>query len=123
MPCKDKKSQAESARKHYLKNKKVIKAKAANFKSETAIPRNKKFVREYLLKHPCIDCGESDPIVLEFDHVRGIKKGNISNMVNQAYSIKRIKQEIEKCEVRCANCHRRITFYRRIEQSGSSSVS
>lgn len=64
-------------------------------------------VWEYLLSHPCVDCGESDPVVLEFDHVRGDKRGIIVDMVNDGHSWGSIEAEIAKCEVRCANCHRR----------------
>lgn len=63
----------------------------------------------YLLEHPCVDCGESDPVVLEFDHVRGIKTAEISAMARNACSWERIREEIDKCDVRCANCHRRRT--------------
>jgi hypothetical protein len=62
---------------------------------------------DYLKEHPCVDCGESDPIVLEFDHVRGEKKNEISKMIRNAW--KRTLEEISKCDVRCANCHRRRT--------------
>lgn len=65
---------------------------------------NRKLMLEYLSEHPCVDCGESNPVVLEFDH-RGDKKGNISNMVNN-YAWVNILNEIGKCDVRCANCHR-----------------
>jgi hypothetical protein len=73
---------------------------------------NRRWVLNYLLVHPCVDCGESDPIVLEFDHVRGDKIRTISNMVSSTTSIAKIEQEIEKCEVRCANCHRKVTMKR-----------
>lgn len=63
----------------------------------------------YLLIHPCVDCGEADPVVLDFDHVRGVKQDNISQMVISLTSWARILEEIGKCEVRCANCHRRRT--------------
>ena len=75
--------------------------------------RNRKFVESYLLSHPCIDCGNSDIRVLEFDHVRGEKLGNISHAVQRAWSIEKLKAEIDKCEVRCCNCHRIITINRR----------
>lgn len=56
---------------------------------------------------------ESDPIVLDFDHVRGKKLGNIATLINECKAIQVIKDEIDKCEVVCANCHRRRTHHRR----------
>ncbi len=67
--------------------------------------RNQKFVAEYLLSNPCVDCNESDLVVLQFDHVRGIKKNDVAKLVQLSYGIESIKLEIEKCEVRCSNCH------------------
>ena len=64
---------------------------------------------EYLSSHPCVDCEENDIIVLEFDHVRGKKLYNISDMVARDFSWKSIQKEIEKCDIRCANCHKRRT--------------
>ncbi len=71
--------------------------------------RTKAKVIEYLATHPCVDCGEADVVVLEFDHVRGKKKRTIASMLVQGYSFEKILKEIEKCDVRCANCHRRKT--------------
>lgn len=59
--------------------------------------------------NPCVDCGENDILVLEFDHVRGEKKFNISTRIATSTRWETIKSEIDKCEVRCANCHRRKT--------------
>lgn len=69
--------------------------------------RAHRFVCEYLLTHFCVDCGEADPIVLEFDHVRGKKLDSISALKNRTK--KTVEREIKKCVVRCANCHRRKT--------------
>lgn len=77
------------------------------------IKRNKDFVRDHLMSHPCVDCGEADIVVLDFDHVRGEKVNNVANMVNQGHSLESLKEEIAKCEVRCANDHRRRTHERR----------
>lgn len=59
----------------------------------------------------CKDCGESNPIVLEFDHI-GDKEFNISAAVTRGLSQTRIAAEIAKCEVVCANCHRIRTHTR-----------
>ena len=70
-----------------------------------------RLVLEYLFTHPCVDCGESDPVVLEFDHLRD-KVKNISAMANASQPWEKIEAEIAKCEVVCANCHRRRTAQR-----------
>jgi hypothetical protein len=69
---------------------------------------NAEFLVEYLKDHPCVDCGESDIVVLEFDNQRD-KLLNISVLCRDGYSLEKLKQEIAKCEVVCANCHRRRT--------------
>lgn len=68
-------------------------------------------ILKHLGSHPCIDCGEGDPVVLEFDHVRGKKKMNVSRMVKTC-GLVTLNEEIAKCDVRCANCHRRVTAKR-----------
>jgi hypothetical protein len=69
--------------------------------------QNARKVFEYLKQHSCAECGESDPIVLEFDHREAAEKiESISNLILNS-SWRRIESEIEKCDVLCANCHRR----------------
>jgi hypothetical protein len=63
---------------------------------------------DYLLAHPCVDCGEKDPVVLEFDH-RGNKRAQIVDLMRRRASWTDVLAEIQQCEVRCANCHRRRT--------------
>lgn len=67
----------------------------------------REYVWDYLSTHPCVDCGESNPIVLDFDHVRGDKFASVSEMIMRGYALDAIRQEIKKCEIRCANCHRK----------------
>lgn len=70
----------------------------------------REFLYEYLSTHPCVVCGETDIRVLEFDHVRGLKRAAIATLLKNGFSIDVIQEEIEKCEVVCANCHRRRTY-------------
>ncbi|HET9946317.1 MAG TPA: hypothetical protein VFR56_11760 [Actinomycetes bacterium] len=64
----------------------------------------------YLRQHPCVDCGETDIRCLEFDHRdRSTKSAEISRLVAGAFAWEVLLREIEKCDVRCANCHRRRT--------------
>jgi len=104
--CKD--CQKIYSRNHYAKNA----AQYSNYRRANTAryrARNKRIVCWFLSRHACADCGEADPRVLEFDHVRGVKHGNLSEMAAAGFSEARIMAEIEKCEVRCANCHRRKT--------------
>lgn len=64
----------------------------------------------------CVDCGITNHIVLDFDHLKD-KKYNISQMVRDGFPWKEIKKEIEKCEVVCANCHRIRTHMRLTDAS------
>lgn len=95
-------------RQHYLDNKEMYKEKARRWNDENQDAHRMKVRRyafEYLLAHPCVDCGEINPLTLQFDHVRGVKKSTVSLLISSTTSIKRVKEEIAKCDVRCANCH------------------
>lgn len=79
---------------------------------EKARLRNRDYVFEYLQSHPCVDCGETDFRVLEFDHAGDDKFAGVGFLSQRSYSLETIKTEIAKCEVRCCNCHRRMTLAR-----------
>jgi hypothetical protein len=68
---------------------------------------NNEYVTNYLREHPCVDCGEADIVILDFDHVRGKKLAAVNRLMNRLS--KYVIAEIEKCDVRCSNCHRRKT--------------
>lgn len=100
--CKDcrKEDDKRSYNKNIISNRissLILKNKARN--------RNRQFICDYLVNKSCIDCGEKDPIVLEFDHIEN-KFDNLSNLILNC-SLERLVKEIKKCEIRCANCHRR----------------
>lgn len=99
----------KSIKSHYERNKDYYLGKAnkrnGKIRSETIV-----FLTEYLLNNPCIDCGEKDITVLEFDHKdRSSKFKAVSTLLANRYTLDIIKKEVQKCEVRCANCHRRKT--------------
>lgn len=70
----------------------------------------KEFILEYLRDNPCVDCGESRIPTLDFDHVRGNKNKAVAYFLSVGAELKKVQEEISKCEVRCANCHRRKTY-------------
>ena len=64
-------------------------------------------------KSGCIDCGEKYPhFMLEFDHLPGYEKIESPNYLARTYSLEKAMQEIEKCEIVCANCHKIRTWNR-----------
>ncbi len=69
----------------------------------------RQYVLDYLSNHPCLMCGESDPVVLEFHHARGEKETDVSVLIGRGSSLEKLQVEIEKCDVLCANCHRKLT--------------
>jgi uncharacterized protein YktB (UPF0637 family) len=64
----------------------------------------------------CVDCGITNHIMLDFDHLKD-KKYNISRMIHDGFSWAAIKKEVAKCEVVCANCHRVRTYNRLTNKS------
>lgn len=94
---------------HYNNNKKyyLIKTQVRNRKLRSEVLS---YINKYLLDNPCVDCGESDITVLEFDHRGKIPKFKaVSSLIRARYSLNVVKEEVAKCDVRCANCHRRKT--------------
>lgn len=102
-----------SCRERWIKYQKDNPEKARQVRANQA-KRRRKLNREMLdqLKNvPCCDCGEAFlPCVMVFDHVRGEKIANVSAMTS--WPIGRIKEELEKCDVVCSNCHAIRTWIR-----------
>jgi len=97
-------------REHYLANKQRYIDQAAQSKKKVRLEQTTRLL-DYFKEHPCTDCGQTDPVVLEFDHLRD-KSFAIGTALTR-YGWDKIVAEIEKCEVVCANCHRRRTACRR----------
>lgn len=97
-------------REHYRANReKYIAAEAR--RKRARLEERMGYLVDYLGSHPCVDCGEADPLVLEFDHLGGKRFA-----ISQGFSGRNwqsVLEEIAKCDVVCANCHRRRTARRR----------
>ncbi len=104
-PCR-----AAYKQEHYAANRQRYIDQAALIKQRLRIERTK-FLIGYFREHPCVECGESNPVVLDFDHL-GDKRFEIgANLCT--YGWQTVLDEIAKCEVVCANCHRVRTARRR----------
>jgi len=85
------------------------------------VRRNRRHVFDYLHDHPCVDCGQDDVLVLTFDHTNPeTKTDRVANMIFRS-SIATLQTEIDKCEIRCANCHTKKTaqqynYYKYLEE-------
>ena len=90
-------------RDHYHKNPGPYRSRAIASKKSVQL-----WFFQWLSTKSCIDCGETDPVVLECDHVRGVKLDTVSH-IRQSGSRKKLLTEMDKCEVRCTNCHKRKT--------------
>ena len=93
--------QCEYRRQHYLKNRQKYIDKAHRIKQARIA-----WWKEYKKTLKCSECGEDHPACIDFHHTNDNKEGNVSKMVHEA-SKERLLKEIEKCEVICANCHRK----------------
>ena len=93
-------------RKHYRDNKRAYAVKARrNEKKRMDLIRKIKDV-------PCSDCGrEYHYCQMDFDHIKGDKEFNIASH-GKAVSLEKLRNEIDKCELVCANCHRMRTLKR-----------
>jgi hypothetical protein len=84
--------------------------------------RQRKRLRTILLKikqRPCQDCrGTFHPWVMELDHRDGtIKEAAVADLVSKGCTDARLLEEVEKCDVVCANCHRMRTYRRLYEKA------
>jgi hypothetical protein len=120
-------------RQYYREHRQVMLDRATRWRAEHHTRSNetrrqkgatvRAWLQGYKATHPCVDCGESDPIVLQFDHLPEFGRSSRRHCVSsRTMSWKALKEEIAKCEVVCANCHCRRTYSRRCNDSTNSAL-
>jgi hypothetical protein len=82
----------------------------AKRRKRIAVQERTTYLMSFLGERTCSDCGESDPLVLEFDHLGDKDFGIAKGLRDRTWQA--VLDEIAKCEVVCANCHRRRTAHR-----------
>lgn len=96
--CKD--CQAIKDNLSYLKSKAKYKLRSKHLNQS-----NSKKFEELKKTLKCSKCGDDRHYVLDFHHTNPENKLNtVSNLVYISW--KRVEEEINKCVVLCANCHR-----------------
>lgn len=117
MPFKDPQKRKECLARYYLENKERLylsKKKRRGW--------YRKYIQEIKSTTPCADCKEFFPYyIMDFDHLPGVEKKFEIGGANSATSLQALKDEIAKCEIVCANCHRHRTFMRQTKDPEDSS--
>lgn len=106
-----KKCQNANHRSWYEANMEHVKARAsaANKRIRAEL---RELVQSLKEKDPCKDCKRRFPYyVMEYDHISSNKRSEVSNLIGHS-SRKTLLDEIAKCDLVCANCHRIRTFSR-----------
>jgi hypothetical protein len=107
MPYKDELRKREASRRHYLKNREAILARTKRRRESISETVNK--LKE---ENPCVDCGVKYPYyVMQYDHISTDKLAGVSYLIRYGRP-QEVLDEIEKCELVCANCHAIRTWSR-----------
>jgi hypothetical protein len=102
----------DSSRRYYARNRAhhiaVIRARTAAQRAE-----NISLIARHLAENPCVDCGNADLRVLDFDHRPDtVKRDSVMRLARGGYPAATIEVESAKCDVRCRNCHAIVTYNR-----------
>lgn len=99
-------------KRYYRNNRETERQRIAKRKREL-----KQKMHQYKLTLSCSRCGfkgSDGPWAIDFHHVDSKTQSDddveVSHLIRNGYSFKRIMAEIEKCEPVCANCHRIIHY-------------
>jgi len=122
MPYKDADKRRDYNRRY---QKRYYKENKAKRKAEVRERRKslRRWYAEWRRTLSCQRCGlagENCPWLLEFHHRPDEEKvASVSFLVNNGYSTARVQEEMDKCDVLCANCHRREHYEESVEQGSS----
>lgn len=102
--CKD--CGNSKSREYYSENREdLVKQGISNNKRNRLLKIERMYA--FLLEHPCVECGETDPILLDFDHIDPTTKtSGVSELLIRNVGWERIQAEIDKCRILCVKCHR-----------------
>lgn len=96
----------EKAKIYYNNNPEIFKRARAKTRKKVT-----DFLRDYKLTHPCVFCGESNPVCIDLHHIDPLtKKYEIGDLARGSGSLDVMKIEIKKCISLCSNCHRKFHF-------------
>ncbi len=114
MAYKNPEDQKAYARAHYQANKAVYAARA---RAHTT--KQRRLIREYVNMVKSVECMDCEryygPHIMDFDHRPDEEKSfTIGAALSEGYPLRAVQEEIKKCDVVCANCHRERTFQRRV---------
>lgn len=110
MAYRDKDKEVAAKRRSYEKHREVVKERT-RLRRQRLRDDNREKLEALLRASKCADCGDTDWVVLEFDHVTDDKSFNISTKMSDR-TWEQLLEEIKKCEIVCANCHRKRTYVR-----------
>ena len=107
MPYKDpekrRRAQRKSQRKYYARNKDYYKRRREAQRTAAI-----EFVRALKERGKCALCPEDVVACLDFHHCKGKKRAAISDAARSGWGLPRLEDEIKKCVLLCANCHRKV---------------
>ncbi len=94
---------------HYENHKESYRTRAKAYREKVKLEYRTNML-DFMKGKSCVTCGESDIVVLELDHIDPTtKRFSISQAVKLGQKWESVLEEIEKCQVLCANCHKRKT--------------
>ena len=115
MPYKNKEKRKEAQKQHYLKNKDKFVERRQKRREI-----NRKYIAKIRDESRCERCQEDHPACLDFHHVSN--KSLKINRAIQDFTLEKLKEEIDKCVILCANCHRKHHFEEENQWSESKKI-